>query len=198
VCYLYGLEAEVLAPPPAIDAASPSRPVPGLDPGYWSCVPRLLPTRTSTLSSRACGCRDARLVIVGDGPERVRFETLAGPGTMSPRGLGDDQLRWCCANCKALLAALQRDFGLTPLEMAAFGKPTAVPRLGGFLETIVEGRTDVFFVCPDVGLIAEAVGHLGETARVGEATAEHVAGFDEARFATRLCEIAAEEAAELR
>ena len=44
---------------------------------------------------------------------------------------------------------LFEDFGLTPLEVAAFGKPTAAPRLGGFLDTIVEGRTGVFYDRPD-------------------------------------------------
>ncbi len=199
VRHLYGLEAEVLAPPPAIDAAGPLRPVPGLDPGYWLCVSRLLPYKNLDLVIEAVrACRDARLVIVGDGPERVRLETLAGPGVTFLRGLGDDQLRWCYANCKALLTASYEDFGLTPLEVAAFGKPTAAPRLGGFLDTIVEGQTGVFFERPDAGLIAEAMSHLAGIAWVGEVIAEHAASFNEARFAARLREVVAEEAAELQ
>ncbi|MFZ2056950.1 MAG: glycosyltransferase [Acidimicrobiales bacterium] len=199
VRHLYGLEAEVLAPPPAIDAAGPLRPVPGLDPGYWLCVSRLLPYKNLDLVIEAVrACRDARLVIVGDGPERVRLEMLAGPGVTFLRGLADDQLRWCYANCKALLTASYEDFGLTPLEVAAFGKPTAAPRLGGFLDTIVEGQTGVFFERPDAGLIAEAMSHLAGIAWVGEVIAEHAASFNEARFAARLREVVAEEAAELQ
>jgi hypothetical protein len=40
--------------------------------------------------------------------------------------------------------------------------------------------------------------HLGEIAWVGEVIAEHAAGFNEARFAARLREVVAEEAAELQ
>ncbi|HLN06429.1 MAG TPA: glycosyltransferase [Acidimicrobiales bacterium] len=195
---LYGLEAEVLAPPPAIDANGPRRPVPGLDPGYWLCVSRLLPYKNLDLVIEAVQATpDARLVVVGEGPERARLETLAGPRATFLRGLGDDQLRWCYANCTALITASYEDFGLTPLEAAAFGKPTAAPRLGGFLDTIVDGRTGVLFERPDAGLIAEAMNRVGEITWAGEVMAEHAAGFSEARFAGRLAEVVAEEAAKL-
>ena len=49
------------------------------------------------------------------------------------------ELRTC------LVAASYEDFGLTPLEAAAFGKPTAALRFGGFLDTVSEGETGVFF-----------------------------------------------------
>jgi glycosyltransferase involved in cell wall biosynthesis len=195
---LYGLEAEVLAPPLAIDAHGPARPVPGLDPGYWLCVSRLLPYKNLDLVIKAVRASNgARLVIIGDGPERVRLETLAGPGVTFLRGLDDDELRWCYANCRALLTASYEDFGLTPLEVGAFGKPTAAPRFGGFLDTIVEGRTGVFFERPEAGLIAEAMGRLGEIAWVGEVITEHAASFNEERFAARLREVVAEEMAKL-
>ena len=196
---LYGIEAEVLAPPTAIDAVGPLRPVPDLDPGYWLCVSRLLPYKNLDLVIEAVRASPgARLVIVGDGPERARLEMLAGPGVRFLRGLGDDQLRWCYANCKALLTASYEDFGLTPLEAAAFGKPTAAPHLGGFLDTIVQGRTGVFFERPEAALIAEAMGYVHDIAWDGEVIAAHAAGFNEARFAARLREVVAEEAAKLQ
>ena len=195
---VYGIEAEVLAPPPAIDAAGPLRPVSGLDPGYWLCVSRLLPYKNLDLVIEAVrATKGARLVIVGDGPERARLELLAGPEITILRGLGDDQLRWCYANCRALLTASYEDFGLTPLEVAAFGKPTAAPHLGGFLDTIVQGLTGVFFERPEPGLIAEAMTRVGEIAWDAKVIVEHAAGFNEARFATRLREVVAEEAAKL-
>ena len=59
-----------------------------------------------------------------------------------------------------LVAASYEDFGLTPVEAAAFGKPTAALRWGGFLDTTVEGETGVFFDEPEPALIAEAVEQL--------------------------------------
>ncbi len=39
----YGIDAEVLPPPPALTPGGPETPVPGLEPGFVLCVARLLP-----------------------------------------------------------------------------------------------------------------------------------------------------------
>jgi hypothetical protein len=55
----------------------------------------------------------------------------------------------------------------------------------------------VFFERPEPGLIAEAMTRVGEIAWDAKVIVEHAAGFNEARFATRLREVVAEEAAKL-
>src|SRR5205085_12681682 len=40
---IYGIDAEVLAPPPALTPAGPREPVEGIEPGFFLCVSRLLP-----------------------------------------------------------------------------------------------------------------------------------------------------------
>ena len=57
--------------------------------------------------------------------------------------------------CRALVAASYEDFGLTPLEAAGFGKPTAALRLGGFLDTHRRGETGVFFDEPTAAAITQ-------------------------------------------
>ena len=37
------------------------------------------------------------------------------------------------------------DYGLTPLEAAAYGKPTLALGAGGYLDTVVPGMTGLFF-----------------------------------------------------
>ena len=54
------------------------------------------------------------------------------------------QLRRLYQNCRALVTASYEDFGLTPFEANAFGRPAVVLRAGGFLDTFVEGVTGVF------------------------------------------------------
>ena len=81
------------------------------------------------------------------------------------------------------------------LEGAGFGKPAAVLRYGGFLDTVVDGRTGVFFEAPQPAEIRAAVARLAsDTAGAAEIHA-HAGRFGEARFAARLREIVAEEAA---
>jgi glycosyltransferase involved in cell wall biosynthesis len=49
------------------------------------------------------------------------------------------------ARCRALVMPGEEDFGLTPLEANASGRPVIAYRAGGALETVVEGRTGWFF-----------------------------------------------------
>ncbi len=192
---LYGIEAEVLAPPPAIDAEGPRCAMPGLEPGYWLSVSRLLPYKNIDVVIEAVRSRsDERLVVVGDGPDRRRLEALAGRETTFLRALNDAQLRWCYAHSKALLTASYEDFGLTPLEAAAFGSPTVAPRIGGFIDTIIDGRTGVFFERPEAALLVEAMDRVDTTEWSKKLISEHAVSFSEPRFAARLREVVAEEA----
>ena len=50
------------------------------------------------------------------------------------------------ASCKGfIVAATDEDFGITPVEAMAAGRPVIAFRGGGYLETVIEGRTGVFF-----------------------------------------------------
>ena len=146
---IYGIDAEVVPPPPAITADGPSEPISGLEPGYLLCVSRLLPYKNvDVVVEAASALPDERLVIAGTGPMEHALRLRATSNVTFTGIVTDPQLRWLYANCRALIAASYEDFGLTPLEAASFGKPTAALRWGGFLDTIEEGRTGVYFDQP--------------------------------------------------
>ena len=64
----------------------------------------------------------------------------------------DDELRWLYGACRGLVAASYEDFGLTPVEAAAFGSPTAALALGRLPRHHRRGRDRaVFFDQPDPG-----------------------------------------------
>lgn len=189
----YGVEAEVLPPPPAVDVTGPARPQPGLDAGFLLCVARLLPYKNvDAVISAFDQLPGQRLVVVGTGPERARLERLAGPNVVFLGTVDDDRLRWLYGACRAVVAASHEDYGLTPLEGAAFGKPAAVLRGGGFLDTVVEGSTGVFFDQATPAAVAQAIHQLlGQTWAPLDLQA-HAARFDEQRFILRLQEVAGE------
>jgi glycosyltransferase involved in cell wall biosynthesis len=95
------------------------------------------------------------------------------------------------------VAASYEDYGLTPLEAAAFGKPTAALRWGGYLDTVVEGQTGVFFDRPEPELIRRAVVELGHGAFPDARLRAHADAFSEERFIARLRMIVDEEAAQI-
>ena len=205
----YGIEAEVVPPPPALlpdDGAS--LPVDGVAPGFLLCVARLLPYKNVDAvigAVRELGGR--RLVVVGDGPDRARLEGLAraagtvpssgGGAAGSPDGAGeprvrllgrvdDGTLRWLYAHAAALVAASYEDYGLSPLEAGAFGAPAVVLRDGGYLDTVVGGVTGTFFDRPDPVEIARAIEEAARTTWDDQALADHVARFGTGRFLDRI------------
>jgi glycosyltransferase involved in cell wall biosynthesis len=107
--------------------------------------------------------------------------------------VSDDRLRWLYANCSAVVAASFEDFGLTPLEGAAFGKPAVALRWGGFLDTVVEGTTGVFFDAPEPAQITGAITACGSERWGTDVLVRHAEQFSEQRFVSRLRDLVADE-----
>ncbi len=183
----YGIDAEVLPPPHGIDAAGPVRLPEDTPAGFFLVVSRLLPYKNVDAVVRAFALMpDQRLVVVGTGPDDARLRALASGNCRFVGRVEDDELRGYYAHCRALVSASFEDFGLTPLEAATFGRPSIVLRGGGFLDTTVEGRTGVFFDCPDPPVILEAVRGFLASRWDGTAIARHASSFAEPRFIDRL------------
>jgi glycosyltransferase involved in cell wall biosynthesis len=187
IAEVYGMEAEVLHPPPALTPAGPSTPMRALEAGFVLCVARLLPYKNVDAVVRAFDALpDERLVVAGSGPDEAALRTIAGRNVTFLGRVTDDQLRWLYANADLLVSASHEDFGLTPLEAATFGKPSVVLRWGGFLDTVQEGETGVFFETPTAEAVAAAVREArGHRWRPDDIRA-HADRFSEARFIERI------------
>lgn len=191
----YGRDAEVLLCPPGLDPTGPQEAVPGVGSGYFLAVSRLVRYKNLAAVVRAFrDLPDQRLVVVGTGPEEGALRRLAGPNvTMCGPLCRDAQLRWLYGNSAGVVAAAYEDQGLIPLEAAGFGKPTAALQWGGYLETVVDRETGLFFDRPEPGPIATSVRELCRTTWSSSAITKHADRFSEARFIRRLQQIVAEE-----
>lgn len=185
----YGIDAEVVPPPapaPARSAGLASA-VPGVEPGFVLCVSRLLAYKNVDAVVQAFALLpDVRLVVVGEGPERQFLDALAGPNVSFLGRVNDAELAWLYANCVGIVSASREDFGLTPIEAAASGKPAAVLRYGGFLDTVLEGKTGVFFNEPVPAEIAGALRELLKGSWDVVSIAQRAEEFSEASFARHL------------
>lgn len=198
---VYGIEAEILPPPPAMLPGGAETAVEGVEPGFLLCVARLLPYKNVDVVIEAVRrTPGARLVVVGDGPERAALEHRVRdlPRVLLAGRVDDARLRWLYRNSAALVATSYEDYGLSPLEAAAFGRPSVVLRDGGYLDTVRDGVTGEFFDAPDPDLVAEAAGRA--LARTWDPTVltAHADDFAAERFVGRLHEIVRDERAILR
>jgi glycosyltransferase involved in cell wall biosynthesis len=198
VSELYGIDAEVVPPPVAIDPDAATETVEGLSPGFLLCVSRLLPYKNvEAVCAAFARMPERRLVVVGTGPLADQVAAVAPANVILLGRVTDVTLRWLYQAAAGLVAPSYEDFGLTPIEAAAFGHPTAALRFGGYLDTTVEGETGVFFDEPEPGAIADAVGRLCRSSWDGSAIRAHAQRFAPERFLERIEAIVAEERARL-
>jgi len=191
---VYGFEAEVVHPPVTTDVNAPQMPVTGVEPGYFLCVSRLLSYKNvDAVVAAFARLPHERLLVVGEGPDKRRLQRLAGPNVRFVGSVGDAELRWLYRHALGLVTASYEDFGLTPLEAAAFGKPTAALRFGGFLDTIKEGMTGLYIERPESAAIAAALKRLRVETWSEEELRRHAASFSEERFIGRIRAVVIDE-----
>ena len=168
VMRVYGIDALTLFPPFSPDLVEGSqRPMSslvgwagedGAEDGHYLVVSRLQPYKHVDKVVQAFEqLPDDRLLVIGKGPERDRLRSMAPSNVRFAEGLSDAEMRWAYAKSEALIAASHEDFGLTPLEAGAFGKPTFALRAGGYLDTVTEGINGLFFEQAEPSQIAEAI-----------------------------------------
>ena len=58
---------------------------------------------------------------------------------------------------RAIVAASYEDYGLTPMEAGVWGRPAIALRFGGFLDTIREDVTGMYFEEPSADAIYQAL-----------------------------------------
>jgi len=204
----YGIEATIIPPPVTIDVSGPeTAPDVNIRGPFLLTISRARGYKnTAALVEAMRFLPDLQLVVVGEPaePDAVKDAEPEGPGRRAPgegdrqRGrrhtdrvvragrVSDEELRWLYRNCVAVLSASNEDFGLTPLEGNAYGKPAVTLRAGGFLDTVVENKTGMFFD----SLLPQDIAHAADLALrhpwQAQDLARNVDRFSLARFRERL------------
>ena len=158
----YDRESQVVYPPVTLSSwrgndldriskvsKKPRDPIAALqDDSYFLVVSRLskfTKYKRIDLAIQACNELGLPLKIVGTGSWEPELKAMAGPTIEFLGNLTDEKLVAYYKSCTALIFPGTEDFGLTILEAQQFGKPVIAYRGGGAVETIVEGKTGMFF-----------------------------------------------------
>lgn len=139
----YKRESSIIHPP--VDT-SRFQPCPADDvQDYYLIVSRLVPYKRIDLAVRAASELGLSLKIAGSGRDLARLKSLAGETVEFLGYVPDADLPPLVAQCRALLFPGLEDFGITPVQAQAAGRPVIAYRGGGALDTVIEGVTGAFF-----------------------------------------------------
>lgn len=143
---IYRRKAEILYPPVNTEAF-------GLrtdKEDFYLAASRLVPYKRIDLIVEAFAeLPDKKLVVIGDGPEAHKLQSLNLPNVKWLGFQPNDVLRDHMQRARAFIFAAREDFGIIPLEAQACGTPVIAFGQGGVHETVIglerENPTGVFF-----------------------------------------------------
>lgn len=174
----------------------------GLSPAggdYFLVVSRLSKYKNIDLVIKAAALLpNVKVKIAGTGPERKNLGSSIKNLELQDRiellgFVADDELVRLYAGAKALICPTKdEDFGITPVEAMAVGTPVVALRSGGYKETVVEGKTGVFFNHPDPQKLATMLKDFDPTAFDSEKIKAHARKFSKTRFRQELQDFVAE------
>ncbi len=150
----YRRDAEVIYPPVDVERIVPNGRAPD---DFFLVVSRLVPYKRIDLAVEVANRLGFRLKVVGDGPERKRLEQLAGESVEFLGWRDDREIADLYARCRALLFPGMEDFGITPVEAQAAGRPVIAYGRGGATETVVDRVTGLWFEAQSIEALADAV-----------------------------------------
>lgn len=170
---VYGVSAEVLYPPVRVERFKVS----SQNQGYYLIVSRLSAYKNVELAVRAFAkLSQQKLLIIGTGEQEKYLRQIATSNVQLMGFKSDAELPAYFENCKALIFPGEDDFGITPVEAMACGKPVLAYARGGTLETVVPGKTGLFFTEKTEESLIEALQQMEKTNFTPEtcrAQAEH-------------------------
>lgn len=153
---------------------------------FYLCVSRLQEYKRVDIAVKACTKMNVPLVVIGDGPEQEKLKKMAGSCVKFLGRVSDDVIREYYKTCKAFLFPGEEDYGITPLEAQASGRPVIAYGKGGVLETVIDGETGVFFKEQNVDSMIEAIKKAEKIEFQKEKLRKHAMEFDEVVFRDKL------------
>jgi glycosyltransferase involved in cell wall biosynthesis len=153
---------------------------------YFLIVSRFMPYKRIDLAIAACNLLRLPLVIIGNGRDEKRLKSLAGPTIRFMGRLSDAEVMYYYAHCRAFILPGEEDFGITPLEAQASGRPVIAYRAGGALASVIDDVTGSFFDQQTVESLAVALSSFDERKYDPQIIRNHALEFDMPRFHRRI------------
>jgi glycosyltransferase involved in cell wall biosynthesis len=156
------------------------------DGDYYLVLSRLIGYKRLDLAVQACTALNRKLKVVGTGPDLPKLKSMAGKSVEFLGRVSDADLGKYVSGAKALIFPGEEDFGMTPLELAAAGKPTIAYFGGGAQESLGGEGLAVFFPRQDVDDVCDAILRFENSSISSARLQSHARGFDAQHFRARM------------
>ena len=187
----YKRDAVVIHPPVRCDMFNIS----DTDGDYYLVLSRLVKYKRFDLAVKACKELNKKLVVIGEGPELENLKKDA-EGNKNIVFLGrqsDEVVKKYMAECRALLFPGEEDFGIVPVEAQSSGRPVIAYGKGGVLDSVIDGKTGVFFERQTVEDVKNAISKFETMTFDKEEIRKHALKFDEKEFRRKILEFVKEK-----
>ena len=182
-------DAQVIHPPVDVERLSPNGNAPE---DFYVVFSRFVPYKRIDLAISACGQAGRKLVVIGGGSQEKELKALAARYkdiTFTGR-ISDDDVKGYLQRGRALIFCAEEDFGIIPVEAQACGRPVIAYGKGGARETVLDGKTGVFFDAQSTDALLAALQRFEQLEKDGafdaQAIAAHAQQFSAARFRSEL------------
>lgn len=138
----YGRESTIIYPP--VEVEKRFYPTDSHD-DYFLSLGRLIPYKRVDLIVEACTRLHLPLKVGGTGRDMERLKAMAGPTVEFLGYVPDAKLPDLFARCKAFVFPGFEDFGITPVQAQAAGRPVIAFGGGGALDTVIPNKTGILF-----------------------------------------------------
>ncbi len=129
---------------------------------FFLIISTLTPYKRVDLAVQLFNKIGKKLVIIGEGPQRAFLQSIA-EDNITFLGYQDDATATdYLMRCRGLIFSGEEDFGITPIEAMACGKPVLAYGEGGVTESVIEGVTGEFFHAPTVASMEDGLARLIE------------------------------------
>lgn len=155
----YRRQSTIIHPPIALSTLLEGSTLIRVEPSrYFLTGGRLERFKNFDLIIKAFNQLKLSLLIYGTGRQEKSLKKIAKQNIKFLGQISDQRLISLYQNCQAFIFASQdEDLGLTPLEAQSFGKPIIAYYSGGVKETVIEGKTGLFFYKLTPQALAESI-----------------------------------------
>lgn len=177
----YDRESEVIYPPVAVDDFRSDQ----KRERFALVISELVSYKRIDIAVEAYNKLGTKLVVIGDGPQRKKLESVANSNIQFLGRQPFSVLKSYLETASVFVFPGIEDFGITPVEAQAAGCPVIAFRAGGALETVLEGRTGVFFDDQNAQCLADTVGGTNFGQFDARVCADHADTFSAEEFRTK-------------